>query len=159
MMKRKIVSLILIVMMVAGLLVLTGCNNDNKTQFKGMTNIDTAYIQAEYDGGQHNAYYLDNDDIAKLEKIAKNKIEIKKTEMSKIEDKDLSIGFTIICKNKKVYNFVMARGKIYLQLDNWITDYSREMWEITDKRFYNFVDEVIKKCEDTDDTITRDWVK
>ena len=158
-MKRKLVSLILIVMMVAGLLVLTGCNNDNKTKFKGMTNIDTAYIQAEYNGGKHKAYYLDNSDIAKLEKIAKSKIEINKTEMSKIEDKDLSIGFTIICKNKKVYKFVMARGKIYLQLDNWITDESREMWEITDKEFYNFVDEVIKKCEDTDSTIVKDWAK
>lgn len=157
-MKRKIVSLSLIAIMVVGLLVLTGCNN-NKTKFNGMTDIDTAYIQAEYNGGKHNAYYLDNNDITKLEKIAKNKIEINKTEMSKIDDKDLSIGFTIICKNKKVYNFVMARGKIYLELDNWITDESREMWEITDKEFYNFVDEVIKKCEDTDSTITRDWAK
>ena len=157
-MKRKIVSLSLIVMMVVGLLALTGCNN-NKTKFNGMTDIDTAYIQAEYDGGKHNAYYLDNNDISKLEKISKKKIEINKTEMSKIEDKDLSIGFTIICKNKKVYKFVMAKGEIYLMLDNWITDESREMWEITDKEFYNFVDEVIKKCEDTDNTITRDWIK
>ena len=157
-MKRKLVGLSLIIIMIIGLLTLTGCNN-NETKFKGMTDIDTAYIQAEYDGGKHKAYYLDDDDIAKLEKIAKKKIEINKTEWSKIENKDLSVGFTIICKNKKVYNFVMARGKIYLKLDNWITDESREMWEITDKEFYNFVDEVIKKCEETDDTITRDWAK
>ena len=157
-MKRKLVGLSLIIIMIIGLLTLTGCNN-NETKFKGMTDIDTAYIQAEYNGGKHKAYYLDDDDIAKLEKIAKKKIEINKTEWSKIGNKDLSIGFTIICKNKKVYNFVMARGKIYLKLDNWITDESREMWEITDKEFYNFVDEVIKKCEETDDTITRDWAK
>lgn len=157
-MKRKLVGLSFIIIMIIGLLTLTGCNN-NETKFKGMTDIDTAYIQAEYNGGKHKAYYLDDDDIAKLEKIAKKKIEINKTEWSKIENKDLSIGFTIICKNKKVYNFVMARGKIYLKLDNWITDESREMWEITDKEFYNFVDEVIKKCEETDDTITREWAK
>lgn len=158
-MKRKIVSLFLVIMMIAELLVLTGCNNDNKAEFNGMTDIDTACIQALYMGGKHDAYYLDSDDVDKLEKIAKSKIEINKTEWSKIEDNGLSVGFTVICKNKKTYNFVMGKGKIYLELDRWITDESREMWEITDKEFYNFVDEVIKKCEDTDSTIVKDWAK
>lgn len=67
-MKRKLVGLSLIIIMIIGLLTLTGCNN-NETKFKGMTDIDTAYIQAEYDGGKHKAYYLDDDDIAKLEKM------------------------------------------------------------------------------------------
>lgn len=123
---------------------------------KSMTEINSINIRALVSGGTHQTYNVNNNDKKELEQIAENIIEFNETDSSKIENSGLNIQMWVNCNDGQVYSFLMGKEKIYLEVE-WINDTTRKMYEIVDEEFFNWVDNVINKCEGTDSTIVKFW--
>lgn len=125
---------------------------------KSMTGINLISISALYEGGSHPTYNVDDNDKKELEQIAKDIIKFNKTDSTQIDNSGLTIQMYVDCNDGQIYRFIMGKEKIYLEVE-WINDTTRKMYEIIDDKFFNWVDNVIEKCEDTDYTIVKDWQK
>ncbi len=173
-MKRRIVNIsIVMATLIMTLIICTGCGKNSSDQEpiqnkvnnqlgekdfnKSMTEINSININALVEGGSHKTYNINNDDKKELEQIAKNAIKFNETDSSQIKNSDLNIEMCVYCNDGQVCRFLMGKEKIYLEVE-WINDTTRKMYEIVDNELFNWVDNVIKKCEDTDNTIVKFWL-
>lgn len=153
-MKKILTSIALIIIMIIGLVFLTGCeNNNNKTRsedtlrLEGLKEISNAYLEGLYDDDVPSSYKIAKTDLQLFKEFADKDLEV-----AKVEDEYLPLDLIISCNDGTLYAFILGEQKIY-----FVPETDDSMLEIKDKSFYDLIDKIIKKSEETYPEIMEDW--
>lgn len=155
-MKKFLVSIALIVIIIIGVITLTGCENNNKTvsentlKLESLKDISSAYLEGLYDDDDDympSNYKIEKSDLQLFKEFADKDLEV-----AKVDDEFLPIDLMISCKDGTIYTFILGEQKIY-----FVPETNDPMLEIKDKSFYDLIDKIIKKSEETNPEIFDDW--
>lgn len=155
-MKKNLKTIALIIVLIIGLIILTGCEKDNKTttentlKLESLIDISGAYLEGLYDDEDDfmsSNYKIEKSDLQLFKEFADKDLEV-----TKVEDEFLPIDLMISCKDGTLYTFILGGQKIY-----FVPETDDPMLEIKDKSFCNLIDKIIKKSEETNPEIFDDW--
>lgn len=158
--KKIIKSFVIMLVFTISILALAGCSNNpeekhSESKFDSMSKIDDIQIEALYEGGHHDTYYVKEENIRKLEEIA-DSITVSEIKEGQVPDDYLGlISIVVECKDGNWYEFILGKGKIFTK-GIWNNNIF-ETYSLGGDNLYKWLDEVMLDCENTDSTITRDW--